>query len=472
MMESPVLIDPKWKGTSLSKKLESIKTLPNLPGRFYLATSGSTGNPKLVAKDMSAMETELGAWGALPEVTLLFANQPIDVHVPLCHLYGLIWGYFLPKLFGVTTAFGPSIDSNPRKREGEKPFHVGGEVRPITAVTTAEALRSRVRIGLPLPKIAIVSGMKFPADLAKTLREKTHIQVFEIYGSTETGGIGFRDPLRQARFQILPIVATQTKGLLEENKEATNEVELLVNSPYISRQIFTFSEFGEWREEILDPNGYFETSDVGTQNDLGWYLLGRKDRIIKRKGKRVSLDTIEGEISELIPGFDFVCVSLQLNSGQSFGLVTNFTDEHELKEYLKINLPESHFPEWIQFLEVLPKLPNGKWDRKEMELLFQKEIRMKNHLESLEANEVREDIFRSVDPIQKIVQTVLKMDTKIEENSHLIYDYQMDSLQFTEMVFLLERLVLKKFPEEDRSLSYFYSISGIREYLKEKIYLV
>lgn len=467
LKESPILIDPKWKGTSLGKKLESIGSLPKTePGRFYLATSGSTGNPKLVTKDITKIKKELEVWRELPEVIDLFHTPQVQVQVPLCHLYGLIWGFFLPRLFGKKTVFGLSFPSDPDT--------IGREngLLPYTAITTAEALRSRFRTGLPLPEIAIVSGMKFPAELAKTLREKTRTQVFEIYGSTETGGIGFRDPLRRARFQILPIVDIRTRELPEENKDAGHEVELLVKSPYNSQQTFTFTQFGEWQEEKIESDGFFETNDIGTQNEMGWYLLGRKDRIIKRKGKRVSLDTIEGEISELVSGFDFVCVGLETNSGQSFGLVTNFKDQKKLQILMQENLPDSHIPEWIQILESLPKLPNGKWDRVEMKLLFQSEIRIKNHIESLELNSAKEELlFQAEDPIQKIVQIVLKQETKVDETAHLIYDYQMDSLQFVEMVFLLERFVGKQFPEEDRSLSYFYSVSGIREYLQERIYL-
>ncbi|MCW7471036.1 AMP-binding protein [Leptospira kanakyensis] len=339
----PILVDPLWKGTVLENHLH-IYPLPVLDSKksFCLVTSGSTGVPKMVWKEWSEIESEISFWTKDNLVQSLFQGTKkagVFVSVPLCHLYGLLWGYLIPKRLGI-------------------PIHIEKPSKETYLwITSAPQLQKAVDAHSPLPKNAIVSGMKFPVPLARTLRDKGGISVLEIYGSTETGAIGYRDPLRQNRFQILNEV--ETKFFQEEGIE---ESELQIRSPYLSNQFFLLEEKG-WVKFRIPPNEFYATNDLGNGSELGWYLLGRKDRIIKHKGKRVSLDRIESEILGLsLPG-EFVCVCISGESGDTIGVFgsTNLTPEEVLIRMRK-DLPESHIPKLVLTNHSMPRLPNGKID--------------------------------------------------------------------------------------------------------------
>ncbi|TGL88178.1 acyl-CoA synthetase [Leptospira congkakensis] len=339
----PILVDPLWKGTVLENHLHKYP-LPILdsPKSFCLVTSGSTGLPKMVWKEWSEIESEIAFWTREEKIQSLFQETKpngLAVSVPLCHLYGLLWGYLIPKRLGVSINIGAP-------KEGTKLW-----------ITSASQMQKTFDAAALLPPNAIVSGMKFPVPLARTFREKGGISVLEIYGSTETGAIGYRDPLRQNRFQILDEV--ETKFYLQEG---TEEFELQIRSPYLSQKYFYQEEHG-WVRHDIPPNEYYATNDLGNGSELGWYLLGRKDRIIKHFGKRVSLDRIESEILGLsLPG-EFVCVGISGELGDSIGLFssTNLTP-NELIIQLRKELPESHIPKVVLTNKQIPKLPNGKID--------------------------------------------------------------------------------------------------------------
>jgi acyl carrier protein len=108
-----------------------------------------------------------------------------------------------------------------------------------------------------------------------------------------------------------------------------------------------------------------------------------------------------------------------------------------------------------------------------MGLFFKNDIRLRSHLNRLKLSEEKErEIFESQDPILSIVEAVLGTNLTIDETAHLVYEYQMDSLQRIELLMYLEKWIGKKIPQEDHNLSYFFSVAGIREYIKDKIFEV
>ncbi|MCW7492594.1 AMP-binding protein [Leptospira sp. 2 VSF19] len=446
--QNPILVDPLWKGTKLEEHLSAFP-LPFLETKksFCLVTSGSTGLPKMVVKQWNEIEEELVYWEKKTEIQSLYENiGTVHVQVPLCHLYGLLWGYLLPKRFGV------SIDVSP-----------SSENRKLW-ITSAPKLQSILSLGNPLPESAVVSGMKFPVPLSRSLRDKGGISVLEIYGSTETGGIGYRDPLRQNRFQILPTIQTKFKS-----ESGPEETELQIQSPFLSLESFLLEKEG-WTKHSLSLNAYYPTGDLGNWSELGWFLLGRKDRIIKHNGKRVSLDRIESEILGLaLPG-EFLCVPVKDNFGfgETIGLFcTSQLPTSEILENLRKELPDSHVPRVVLQKESIPKLPNGKPDYPTITKLCNEHYRQIQNQISILKNQKQIDSHFSV---REILESILGL--KPEENKHLVYDYGMDSIQYTELILKLERKIEHKIPEEDKQTSYFASLSGIEEYLKEKLYLL
>ncbi|PJZ44297.1 AMP-binding protein [Leptospira brenneri] len=349
--DQPILVDPLWKGTVLENHLRKFP-LPVLDSKksFCLVTSGSTGLPKMVWKEWREIEAEISFWTADENVQSLYTiakTEGMFVSVPLCHLYGLLWGYLIPKRLKI-----PTKQNIPKDKAN-------------LWITSAPQLQKAFESGNPLPQNAVVSGMKFPVPLARTFRDRGGISVLEIYGSTETGAIGYRDALRQNRFQILPDLELKFIAI-----EGTEETELQMKSPFLSPKSFLLEEEG-WILQELPQNEYYATNDIGNWSERGWYLLGRKDRIIKHKGKRVSLDRVESEILGLsLPG-EFVCVPISDNFGDTMGMLssTNLSPK-EIESRLLREMPESHVPKQILTNKPIPRLPNGKPDHLRIRELF------------------------------------------------------------------------------------------------------
>ncbi|TGL62629.1 non-ribosomal peptide synthetase [Leptospira jelokensis] len=442
----PILVDPSWRGTKLERELTDFP-LPQItnPRSFSLVTSGSTGLPKLVPKDLDQIHNEIHAWLSLTEFqTFSKGIREVFVQVPFCHLYGLLWGYLLPKALGI-------------------PIRTGNEDAPTDPetlwITSAPKLQLALQEGESLPERAIVSGMKFPVPLARALREREGISILEIYGSTETGGMGYRDPLRQNRFQILQEVRFRFRDEAEEK-------ELQIQSPFLSKRFYTFQN-QVWESVSLPQDGYYATGDLGDSSELGFFLLGRKDRIIKHKGKRVSLDRIESEILGLGLVGQFVSVPIKQESGDTIGIFTDSTlPIDQIYRTLRHELPSSHVPRVIVIQKSIPKLPNGKTDYVTItKLCLEEYLRLKS-LE--EKNEIPITIDGNT-TIAMILKSILGYEPK--PNDHFVYDCGMDSILFTEMVLKLEKKLGSKIPEEDKQTGYFVSLSGLEEYVKEQLYL-
>ncbi|TGL48406.1 acyl-CoA synthetase [Leptospira meyeri] len=443
--QNPILVDPLWKGTKLETHLNHF-SLPTLTSEqsFCLVTSGSTGLPKMVWKEWDEIEKEVSYWVNQQDIQTLFTSATkVYVQVPLCHLYGLIWGFFIPKQLRIKVQW-----NNP---EGSDLW-----------ITSAPFLQRTVSSQNPLPRAAVVSGMKFPVLLSRHLRDLGEISVTEIYGSTETGGIGVRDPLRQNRFQILEGIETKIRS-----EEGIAETELQIRSPFLSHKSFLLKEKG-WEKQIISPSEYYSTGDLGNLSELGWYLLGRKDRIIKHNGKRVSLDRIESEILGLGLEGEFVCVPVSDELGETIGLFSSSSlSGPEILKILRMELPESHIPKVVLSNLSLPKLPNSKPDYPTITKLCNLEFQ-KIQTQKLNTKSSKPINFQS--SIPEILETILGIQP--DPDKHLIYDYGMDSIQYADLILKLEKKIKHKIPEEDKRTSYFSSASGIEEYIQEKLYLL
>ncbi|XDD48321.1 AMP-binding protein [Leptospira sp. WS39.C2] len=443
--DHPVLVDPLWLGTKLESHFKDFP-LPKTDSSnsFSLVTSGSTGVPKIVWKDWNEIQNEVDVWLQEPYTKVMFqeTNQ-VRVHVPLCHLYGLLWGFLIPRALGLPMIMGDTQSQN----------------KSELWITSAPHLQSIISNKTQLPKRAIVSGMKFPVPLARELRDLGGISLIEIYGSTETGGMGYRDPLRQNRFQLLNEV--------EVNFQKEGETsELCIKSPFVSRKYFSFSE-NEWVLQNLPNHSFYATGDLGEISDLGFYLLGRKDRIIKHKGKRVSLDRIESEILGLKLEGQFVCVPVFDDSGDTIGLFTNTKDPiDKIYQTLRNELPDSHLPRVIVKQNQIPKLPNGKTDYQTISNFCLEEYK---RLKTLKENRNSQFKITTDTSVSDIMQSILGYVP--QPNEHLVYDCGMDSILFTEMFLKIESIIEHKIPEEDKQSGYFVSLSGIEEYIKDKLYL-
>ncbi|VVP01923.1 Tyrocidine synthase 3 [Pseudomonas fluorescens] len=224
-----------------------------------LCTSGSSGEPKRIDKTLHQMANEVEAleqqWGAdLGEACIIGS-------VATQHIYGLLFRVLWPLCAGrpfVRQQLAFPEDLQRASRE-----------HAAFAWVASPALLKRMGDNLDWPALSAVrrvfsSGGALPADAAQSLQQRLQQWPTEILGSSETGGIAWRQgqPLWQ------PFAGVE---LSQDNDGA-----LLVASPYL-------------------PAGHIEhTADAARIGADGRFeLLGRLDRIVKLEEKRISLPMLE-----------------------------------------------------------------------------------------------------------------------------------------------------------------------------------
>ena len=242
-------------------------TQPGLPGaeldldqcRLSLCTSGSSGEPKRIDKTLRQLANEVEAlellWGAdLGEACIIGS-------VATQHIYGLLFRVLWPLCAGrpfVRRQLAFSEDLQRASRE-----------HPAFAWVASPALLKRMGDNLDWPALSAVrrvfsSGGALPSEAAQSLQQRLQQWPTEILGSSETGGIAWR----QGDSLWRPFAGVE----LSQDSDGA----LLIASPYL-------------------PAGHVEHSADAARiaADGRFELLGRLDRIVKLEEKRISLPMLE-----------------------------------------------------------------------------------------------------------------------------------------------------------------------------------
>ncbi|NVZ25114.1 AMP-binding protein [Pseudomonas gingeri] len=232
--------------------------------RLSLCTSGSSGEPKRIEKSLRQLANEVRAleqlWGADLGQACIIGS------VATQHIYGLLFRVLWPLCAGrpfVRTQLAFPEDLQRASRQ-----------HPQFAWVASPALLKRMGDNLDWPALSQVrrvfsSGGALPEDAADSLRQRLQQWPTEILGSSETGGIAWRQGARLWQ----PFADVQ----LDQDADGA----LRVASPYL-------------------PAGHVEqTADaVRFEADGRFELLGRLDRIVKLEEKRISLPMLEQALVE------------------------------------------------------------------------------------------------------------------------------------------------------------------------------
>ncbi|WP_053148482.1 AMP-binding protein [Pseudomonas sp. P97.38] len=224
-----------------------------------LCTSGSSGEPKRIEKTLRQLSNEVHAleqlWGAELGPACMIGS------VAAQHIYGLLFRVLWPLCAGRTfvrrqLAFPEDLQRASREH-------------PAFAWVASPALLKRMGDNLDWTALSAVrrvfsSGGALPSDAAHSLQQRLGQWPTEIFGSSETGGIAWRQG------------AELWQPFADVELSQDSDGALLIASPYL-------------------PAGHVEHSaDAARIADDGRFeLLGRLDRIVKLEEKRISLPMLE-----------------------------------------------------------------------------------------------------------------------------------------------------------------------------------
>ena len=227
--------------------------------QLSLCTSGSSGEPKRIDKSLRQMANEVEAleqlWGSGLGDACLIAS------VAAQHIYGLLFRVLWPLCAG--RCFIRQQLAFPEDMQRASRQHAS------FAWVASPALLKRMTDNLDWPALSPVrrvfsSGGALPADAAQALHQRLGQWPTEILGSSETGGIAWR----QGPNLWQPFSDVQ----LSQSEDGA----LRIASAYL-------------------PAGHVEqTADAARfEADGRFELLGRLDRIVKLEEKRISLPMLE-----------------------------------------------------------------------------------------------------------------------------------------------------------------------------------
>ena len=248
-----------------------------------LFSSGSTGEPKAIPKAWPQLEAELrvqmALWGERLVDTRVLAS------VSHQHIYGLLFRILLPL------ALGRPFD----RRSIDYPEQLALQTAPW-ALIASPAFLSRLDPAIPAAGCRLIvssGGPLQPGDAhqAKLLLGQLPV---EIFGSSETGGIGWRQRHQvQTPWTTLPGV---------EVRVGPDQC-LLLRSPFLPT--------AEW----------LDCADRILMTGAGFELLGRQDRVVKLEEKRISLDEVEARLQALAEVESAAVLPLQQGQRQILGAV-------------------------------------------------------------------------------------------------------------------------------------------------------
>ena len=236
--------------------------LPGLSGDFaglVVHTSGSTGAAQAIPKKLSQLASEVDTLEQLFGPRAGPGTEVIST-VSHHHIYGLLFRVLWPLAAG-------------------RPFHAGTYQYPeqllpllercVLISSPAHLKRLPQHLHWPAAKLIFCSGGVLSSDAAMLCARLVGQAPVEVYGSSETGGIAWRQRADAADdgWQALPGVAWRVKA-----GDELIEVR--------SRHLFT----EDWMT-LADR--------IAALSEDRFVLKGRSDRVVKIEEKRISLDALE-----------------------------------------------------------------------------------------------------------------------------------------------------------------------------------
>ncbi|MDF2576913.1 MAG: Acyl-CoA synthetase, AMP-(fatty) acid ligase [Chlamydiales bacterium] len=315
---------------------------------FY--TSGSTGKPKAITKTLIQLETEVttlfNLWG---KHSFNFLST-----VPPYHIYGFLFSLLWP------ICSGQGLFQFTFSNWEEVCQHLNTQSVLISSPSYLSRIPPYIREEETTKPALIFSSGALLSFSAAQMSEKSFGSLpIEVYGSTETGGIAYRQQINET-----------TPWQAFSNIEIALGVDecLKIKSPYLDVPDFLQTED---RIQLLDTKKF--------------NLLGRQDRIVKIEGKRISLIEIETRL--LVQGTlkEVIALPIQWSYREEVGIIAILSEEGEgiikasgrpqfiehLKGYLRLYFDPILIPRKWRFVSHIPVNSQGKYLYSDLKLHFQ-----------------------------------------------------------------------------------------------------
>lgn len=310
-------------------------------------TSGSTGAAQAIPKKISQLAAEVATLEALFGERMQVAD--IVATVSHQHIYGLLFKVLWPLTAGRaiqahSVAYPEELAAILEQRDCvlvSSPAHL--KRLPETSIWDKVA---------PHLRAVFSSGGPLPFDAAKSATKLLGQAPIEIFGSSETGGIAWRQRSSQADEGWTPL-------------------------PGVDWRIHSDEGVLEVCSAHLPDSHWLALSDrAAALEGNRFQLLGRADRIVKIEEKRISLDTLEKQLvaSPLVDDARVIVIEEQLEHRQrvaafivlsaaghaKFAELGKLALNRILRDLLSCHVEPVALPRSWRYLDALPINAQGK----------------------------------------------------------------------------------------------------------------
>lgn len=349
---------------------------------YILYTSGSTGKPKGV------MHTHASALSFVAWCSDTFAPTEADrfsSHAPF-HFDLSILDLYVPIRHGATLVLiGEELGKQPLRLAP-----VIAEKKLSVWYSTPAILRLLVEYGrmeqhdYAALRLVLFAGEVFPLKHLRALIEAwPHPRYFNLYGPTETNVCTYYEvpaTIPADRSEPFPIGRTcendRTRVVDEHAREVARgeEGELHVAGGSVMAGYWNLPERTA-RAFHVDEAGtaWYRTGDVVREDERGDYLfLGRRDRMVKRRGYRVELGEIEAALYRHPSVQEAAVVAVpDEEHGVLIKAFLSWTGEERpstirMKQFAAAHLPLYMVPDRFAFQPTLPKTSTDKVDYQQL----------------------------------------------------------------------------------------------------------
>jgi len=376
---------------------------------YMIYTSGSSGRPKGV------QITHSNLWHSTQARSEFYARHPASFLL----LSSFSFDSSIAGIFWTMTTGGKLVIS--KEKEEQEVTNLLSKIQ-TEKVTHSLMLPSLYSILLEFQRgemdtleTVIVAGEACSKEVVTMhFKNLPNTTLYNEYGPTEATVWSIAHEIKKADLekeripigQSIPFVNTHILNSDLETQITGISGELFLEGPLISpgyheREDKTNQGFVSV-PEISDVKLY-RTGDVVVENLQGELeFIGRVDEQIKIRGFRVELSEIENKISEIASIDNAVVVYNKVKKQlKAFYISEHLIEEDLVRSQLNTTLPAHMVPASITRLESLPKLPNGKVDRKLLEAhqTQQQEIKQPEPVDEVEDKllEIWKEVLRTDD---------------------------------------------------------------------------
>lgn len=324
-------------------------------------------------------------------------------------------------------------------------------------------------------KDIMIGGEAFPEKLLHTLQEKTNANIFNMYGPTETtiwstisnltnkDTVDIGKPIKGTRIYIVDQdlhivpdgeigeICIAGKGLAKgyvNNEELTKE---------------KFCPLPEKPEELI-----YRTGDLGRVLPFGDLIcLGRTDSQVKIRGHRIELGEIEFFINQVDGIIQAVATVAEKSENEkvieAYYTCNKLVTHEQISEYLSKKVPAYMIPAKYYEVDSFELTPNGKIDRKNLQLHIVKTLANNSSSAPTVQNNSKafETIAASLSESLEIPVESIKVDQPLSE-------LDLDSINFVKLVIALEAEFDFEFDDDKLLVSEFPTVRSLVEYVEEK----